>query len=346
MWKIGPCSRIPIPVQHQGGLTISRLRRLIEDARALRLGAIDCNTTTVFRIANSDGDGLPGFFVDRYGHWAVSIECREKDDTIRTRVYGALMDAWDLKGIYEKGPARAGYHPGQAGEDEPVMGEAAPAEFVVRENGMALVARLREGAKPGVYPDQRENRLYLQPLMKGAKVLNLFSYTGAFSVWAALCGAGETVSVDLSKRVLEWSRLNFEANNIGLAAHRHVKADAFDYLGLARRKGFRFDLVILDPPTFSTNRRGLFRAQRDWPRLIAAACKVLERGGRLAISSNTHHISKREMLALIGAGIDGKRRHVVKPETVLGLPADFPVSPKAPEAHTLQFIVTRPISAG
>ena len=108
-------------------------------------------------------------------------------------------------------------------------------------------------------------------------------------------------------------------------------------------EGFRFDLVILDPPTFSTNRRGLFRAERDWPRLIAAACKVLESGGRLAVSSNTHHISKREMLALIGAGIDGKRRHVVKPEAVLGLPADFPISPNTPEMNTLQFIVTRPI---
>ncbi len=309
----------------------------------MRLNAIDCNTTTVFRIVNSDGDGLPGFFVDRYGHWAVSIECREKDEEFRLQVYRALMNAWDLKGVYEKGPARAGYHPDQAGDDEPVMGEAAPSEFVVRENGMALIARLREGAKPGVYPDQRQNRLYLQPLMKGANLLNLFSYTGAFSVWAALCGARETVSVDLSKRVLEWSRMNFEANDIDLAAHRHVKADAFDYLGLAQRKGFRFDLVILDPPTFSTNRRGLFRAERDWPRLIAAACKVLESGGRLAVSSNTHHISKREMLALIGAGIDGKRRHVVKPEAVLGLPADFPISPNTPEMNTLQFIVTRPI---
>lgn len=336
-------SAVPGSDSRRGGENISRLRHTIEGARALRLKAIDCTTTTVFRILNGDGDGIPGFFVDRYGDWAVSIECREKDMAIRRQVFAALIDAWNLKGVYEKGPARAGYHPGQAGEDAPVMGEAAPTEFRVLENGMALIARLREGAKPGVYPDQRENRLYLQPLMKGSAVLNLFSYTGAFSVWAALSGARETVSVDLSKRVLEWSRFNFEANNIDLAAHRHVKADAFDYLGLAQRKGFRFDLVILDPPTFSTNSRGLFRAQRDWPLLIDAACKVLERGGRLAVSCNTHHISRRKMLALIGAGIDGKRRHVVKPEAVLGLPADFPISPNAPAMNTLQFIVTRPI---
>ncbi len=319
---------------------------MIERARALRLNAIDCGTTTVFRILNGEGDRVPGFFVDRYGDWAVSIECREKNAQARDRVYRSLIEAWHLRGVYEKGPARAGFHPDRSGEDEPVLGEAAPSEFVVRENGMALIARLREGAKPGVYPDQRENRLFLKPLMKGSAVLNLFSYTGAFSVWAALSGARETVSVDLSKRALEWSRLNFEANGIDLAAHRHVKADAFDYLGLARRKGFRFDLVILDPPTFSTNRRGLFRARRDWPRLIDAACKLLENGGRLAVSCNTHHISKREILSLIGAGIDGKRARVVKPEAVLGLPPDFPVPPNAPRMDTLQFIVTRPIRIG
>ena len=318
-------------------------RRIIA-ARALRERVIDLERTDVFRILNGSGDGVPGIYVDRFGAFGVSHEPREKDRSLRLGIYRDLMKAWGLEGIYEKGPASRGFHPGRSPEDVPVLGSAAPEEYPVRENGMTLLVRLREGARPGVYPDQRENRLHLAPLMAGARVLNLFSYTGAFSVWAALEGAKETVSVDLSRRVLDWSQRNFAANGIDPAPpHRHVKADAFDYLGLARRKGFLFDLVILDPPSFATSRRGLFRAKRDWPRLIEAALKVLAPEGRLAISCNTHEISRRGILAMVAAGIAGKRSRVVKPEAVLGLPPDFPVPPDAPWMDTLKFIVTRPI---
>ena len=312
--------------------------------RSLRR-TIDLKQTNVFRILNGAGDGVPGIYVDRFGPFAVSYEPREKDRLRRLEVYRCLMEIWGIEGIYEKGPASRGFHPDRSPEDVPVLGAAAPKEYPVRENGMTLLVRLREGARPGVYPDQRENRLYLAPFMAGARMLNLFSYTGAFSVWAALKGAKETVSVDLSRRALDWSMRNFTANGIDpVPPHRHVKADAFDYLGLARRKGFLFDLVIIDPPSFATSRRGLFRARRDWPRLIEAALKVLASEGRLAISCNTHEISRREILAMTAAGIEGKRSRVVKPEAVLGLPPDYPVPPGALGMDTLKFIVTRPIA--
>jgi len=330
--------------RRQGILGTLSMDSRIQAARALREGSIDLASTTVFRILNGDGDGVPGIFVDRYGDWAVSREPRETSAAVREKVYAALMDAWALRGVYEKGPAAAGFHPERTPPDSAVMGEDAPEELEVRENGMLLLARLREGARPGVYADQRENRVFLGPLMRGGRVLNMFSYTGAFSVWAALSGAEETVSVDLSRRVLDWSQRNFRANGIDPARHRHVKADAFDYLGLARRKGFRFDLVILDPPTFATSGRGVFSARRDWPRLIEAALHVLLPGGRLAVSCNTRELSRREILAMIAAGMRGKRSRVVKSEAVLGLPPDFPVPPGSPEMAYLQFIVTRPIT--
>jgi len=313
-------------------------------ARTLRERSIDLASTTVFRILNGAGDGVPGLYVDRYGDWAVSREPRETSAAVRSKVYAALMDAWGLRGVYEKGPASAGFHPGSTSPDRAVMGKDAPDEIEVRENNMILLARLREGARAGVYADQRENRVFLGPLLQGGRLLNMFSYTGAFAVWAALRGAEETVSVDLSRRVLDWSERNFRANKIVPAAHRHVKADAFDYLGLARRKGFRFSLVILDPPTFATSGRGVFKAGRDWPRLIEAALHVLESGGRLAVSCNTREIGKREILSMISAGMRGKRSRVVKPEAVLGLPPDFPVPPGGRDMDYLQFIVTRPIT--
>lgn len=305
---------------------------------------IDLSSTTVFRICNGEGDGVPGIFVDRYGDWAVSFEPREKSSGARLEVYRRLIDMWGLKGIYEKGPATSGFHDGRSAPDTPVLGDEAPEEFPVLEDGMVLLARLREGARPGVYPDQRESRQFLGPLMKGARILNLFSYTGAFSVRAALSGAEETVSVDLSKRALEWSKRNFAVNSIDIGCHRHVKADVFDYLGLARRKGFRFDLIILDPPTFAKSGRGVFRAKRDWPRLIEAALRVIEPGGRLAVSCISHDLGKKEILAMVAAGLKGKRSRIVKPEAVLGLPPDYPVPPGRPEMAYLKFIVTRPLA--
>ncbi len=317
----------------------------VERARALRERVVDLSNTTVFRILNGEGDGVPGIFVDRFGDFGVSREPRDPDAKGRKKIYVALMESWGLRGIYEKGRAVRGFHPGQTPENRPFVGDDAPEEIAVRENGMILLARLREGARPGVYPDQRENRLHLVPLLKNSRVLNTFSYTGAFSVRAALSGAKETVSVDLSKRALEWSKNNFAANGLDPSAHRHVKADTFDYLGLARRKGFRFDIGILDPPSFSTSRRSVFRAKRDWPLLIEAALKVLKPGGRLAISCNTHEIDKGNILGMITAGMSGKGRRVVKPETVLGHPADFPSGRSRREQDTLQFIITRPITA-
>jgi 23S rRNA (cytosine1962-C5)-methyltransferase len=316
----------------------------VERARALRERVVDLSDTTVFRILNGEGDGVPGMFVDRFGDYGVSREPRDQDANRRKKIYAALMKSWGLRGIYEKDRATRGFHPGKTPENRPFIGDDAPEEITVRENGMMLLARLREGARPGVYPDQRENRLHLVPLLKNSRVLNTFSYTGAFSVRAALSGAKETVSVDLSKRALEWSKNNFAANGFDPSAHRHVKADTFDYLGLARRKGLRFDIVILDPPSFSTSRRNVFRAKRDWPLLIAAALKVLEPNGRLAISCNTHEINKRDILGMVAAGLGGKNRRAVEPEIVLGHPADFPSSRSGREKDTLQFIITRPIA--
>jgi len=317
---------------------------LVQRAHELRQRALDTTETTIFRILNGEGDGLPGLYVDRYGDFAVSLEPRDVEIGLRRDVYAALMNVWGLRGVYEKGAAKQGFHPESSEAERPILGEAAPCEYPVMENGMVLLARLGEGFRPGVYPDQRENRRYLGSLMRSESVLNLFSYTGAFSVWAGLCGARETVSVDLSKRALEWSKCNFLANQLDISVHRHVKADVFDYLGLAQRKGFRFGLVILDPPTFSTGPRRRFRARRDWPRLISAATKVLNNGGRLGISCNTHDISQKEILSMVAQGISGKRSRIVKPEAVLGLPPDFPVPPNAPWMNYLKFVVTRPIS--
>lgn len=316
------------------------IERLLARARDRRGELFKDEDTDVYRLVNGGGDGIPGFFLDRYGGFGVA---RMESARLRAEayaLYAAALEVFGFQGVYEKGSPRRGWDPARDGPDRPVLGEAAPEVLVVRERGMRLAARLNEGPRTGVYPDQRENRAILAREVREKRVLNTFSYTGAFSVAAALAGASATVSVDLSRRALQWSEENFRLNGLDRSAHRHVKADVFDYLHLAAKKGFRFDVVILDPVTFSTSPRGTFRAARDWPRLLAASLAVLDRGGLLALSCITRSLAEARLRRFLreAARAAGRTARVA---VARGLPPDFPPDPADPASAYLKFLLVR-----
>lgn len=313
---------------------------LAEEARCLREKIFSGSSTNVHRLLNAEGDGIPGVVLDRYSDFGVAWLMTPGLETISRVLCEAAKEVFNLNGIYEKGPPREGYHPGKGQLDRPALGETAPDALTVREGDMLLEARLNEGPRTGVYPDQRENRERLAPLVRGRRVLNTFSYTGAFSVHAALSGAEHTVSVDLSRRSLEWSERNFALNGIELENHRHVKADVFDYLNLARKKDLTFGVIILDPPTFSTSKRGMFRAGKDWPRLIRASLDVLEDGGWIAVSCNTREIDEVEINRSVKSAARETGRALIVEESH-GLPPDFPIHPQLPRMDYLKFILAR-----
>jgi len=298
------------------------------------------SSTDVYRLLNAEGDGVPGIILDRYGDFGVAWTISPGVKAISRPVYEAAFRIFRLKGLYEKGPPAMGKDHCGSESDRPVLGEDAPAEIVVTENEMLLNACIVEGPKTGVYHDQKENRELLKPLFKDISLLNTFSYTGAFSVSAALAGAKDTVSVDLSKRALQRSKANFVLNKVDLAPHRHVKADVFDYLKLAIKKGFFYDGIILDPVTFSTSSKGIFRAGRDWPRLIAGAMSILNKGGWIALSCNTRTLSEKNIRRFINKAAREEDRKV-KVKAVRGLPADFPVHPQLPTMDYLKFVLIR-----
>lgn len=318
----------------------SFFRGRMEKARRLREKLFKGSSTDIYRLINAEGDGIPGLVMDRYGEYGVAWQVTPGVKTIASMVYDAAMEVFGLKGIHVKGPPREGFHPGRAPKDDPIIGEGAPDAVHVREEGMLLEARLNEGPRTGIYPDQRENRKLLAPLVRGRKVLNTFSYTGAFSVSAALARAKEVVSVDLSQRSLDWSKRNFELNDIDPRRHRHVKADVFDYLKLARKRGFVFGVVILDPVTFSTSKKGTFRAKKDWGRLIAGSLEVLERDSLLALSCNTRSLSEEEMLGFLKRAARDAGR-AVRVDRIRGLPPDFPCHPMQPHGRYLKFLLAR-----
>jgi 23S rRNA (cytosine1962-C5)-methyltransferase len=271
------------------------LRRL-RDAGTLRYPLFA--RSSAFRLANDLGDVLPGVTIDRYGDFAVlsvsTPEAIERKDEIAS----ALIEL-GARGVHLKVRERADQRRVEtvlACPPAAVAGDTAPDELEVDEDGLRFLVRLGDGLSTGLFVDQRENRALVRSLSKRKRVLNLFSYTGSFSVAAAAGEARQVVSVDLSAPSLERERRNFALNRLDPEMATRVKADVIDWLRRAKKRGERFDIVVLDPPSFGTRgRRSTFDVASGYAELAADALSVLEPGGRLLAVTN-HRKTSRERL--------------------------------------------------
>ena len=273
--------------------------------------------TTAFRLINEEGDGLPRLAVDVYGDWLVAqlygADGPWADEARRARVLDALH-ALGFDGVYLKvRPKQASILVDTRREElapaRPVRGAAAPQELTIVEEAIPLQVRLGDGLSTGLFLDQRGNRRRVRELSAGAAVLNLFAYTCAFTVAAALGGARRTVSVDASLAALERGRANLVRAGVPEGAHALVADDALVWLPRAAdRKGERFDLVILDPPSYATTRRGRFVAETDYAHVAAQAMRLLSPGGKLLCCTNHRRISRaRFRRVLFDAGREAGR---------------------------------------
>jgi len=291
--------------------------------------------TTAFRLVNEDGDALPGLAVDVYGdHLVAQLYAGElwEVPARRERVLDALH-ALGFDGVYLKvRPKQANVLVDTRRDDlaprAPVRGVAAPEETVVHEEGVAYRVRLGDGLSTGIFLDQRQNRRLVRELSGGKRVLNLFSYTCAFSVCAARGGATSTTSVDASVAALERGRANYELAGIApdRDVHAFVAEDAFAWLARAATKQARFDLVVLDPPSYSSTKKRRFVAESDYDELVASAAKVLAPGGHILASCNHRKMSRARMRRLVGEGAKAAGRAVVQLKD-LPTGSDFPPPP-------------------
>ncbi|MHB9009127.1 MAG: pseudouridine synthase [Limisphaerales bacterium] len=310
----------------------------------LREAVLAVEETNAWRLSHGAADPVTrgGQAVDRWGDWLLSMSepGREPDR--------AALEAWarkyGLRGAYHKSLRRDVR--GKTGtEASPCLqwGEAAPERFPVRENGVRYEVSFAEGYSVGLFLDQRDNRRRLlvnhvaagfsafPGVPAGAELLNVFAYTCAFSVCGAMAGA-RTTSLDLSKKYLDWGRRNFELNGLDPSGHDFIFGDAFDWMRRLAKKGRRFDVVLLDPPAFSTSKSGgRFQADQDMGRLLATALPLVGAGGRLFVSTNALRVGPEAFLAEVARAIsDGGRRAVRQhygPQ-----PPDFPVTREEP-AH-------------
>lgn len=312
----------------------------LEAARIARQW-LDLGDTTTWRLVNGEGDGLPGLSVDRYGDFLLVQYYTPAWQAHLDTLSQALCATFSPRGIYVK------FRPQETRRLEVehqargrlLCGVPAPAEFWVREHGLDYRVDLERDMHTGLFLDQRDNRRRLRRLAAGGRVLNLFAYTGAFSVAAAVGGALQVTSVDIAERYLDRARDNFCRNGIDPADHEFITGDCFAELERLGAAGRCFDLICMDPPSFSTTRKSRFTTSGGTAELVQLALGLLPRGGLLVTSSNLHKMTLEDYLKELRKGCARVARSLQVIE-VSGQGADFPFIVGFPEGRYLKYLVS------
>ncbi|MBU0639179.1 MAG: class I SAM-dependent methyltransferase [Planctomycetes bacterium] len=318
------------PQRGAGALQEREALKLLDAALDRRANLLNDPHTTVARVCHGAADGLPGLVIERLGEILVAQLHEQRlqlSVALARRVCAAAQERLQVRAVYVKNyfRDRGGAAPeptAQHRDPVPWLGERVEPELAVLENGVRFLVRPYDGFSTGLFLEHRENRARVRRLAAGSRVLNAFAYTCGFSVAAALAGAARTVSVDVSRRYLEWGQRNFAANEIELAGHTFICSDIFDYYKRARRQGRGFDLIILDPPTFARVRRPkrVFVLSADLDRLLAGALSLLEPAGHLLLATNHRGTTRRRLEQAVAAAAGRRAWQVIaRPR----LPQDF-----------------------
>jgi 23S rRNA (cytosine1962-C5)-methyltransferase len=309
------------------------VQRKLADAACRRHPLLEY--TEALRWVNGAGDELPGVVVDYYaGHVTLALS---RDEAIARRAELAeLLHELGAASVYLKLRPRADLRRKDHAELAPALplvGSAAPDPLVVREGALRLEVAPGDGLSSGLFVDQRDNRRRLFEQSHGARVLNLFAYTGSFSVAAALGGAARVTSVDVAGRALARARENFRANGLDPELHAFEQADVFDYLARARGRGERFEWIVLDPPSFSSSGGSgsrVLRVERDYARLAGLALGLLAPGGRLLAVTNHRGTSRAALRTLLLEAAASEKR-AVRQAKELRAGLDCPDGPSGPD---------------
>jgi 23S rRNA (cytosine1962-C5)-methyltransferase len=306
-------------------LVAERLRSALDR----RLAVLDLTTTNAFRWVHGEADLLPGIHVDFYADTAVirfdGEGARAFYEPLEARLRQAAGSRLALQSVLD----RAARNPGGSHDEREVL-----------ENGLRFVVDLAHAQKGGLFLDQRENRQRVAERARGKSVLNLFGYTGGFSLHAAASGARSTDTVDVAAGAIAAARRNFELNDLPLEAARFHASDAFDFLTAAIERGERWDIVISDPPSFAHSKDAVPAALRAYRRLHRLAASVTAPGGLLCAASCSSHVGKDDFLGSIEAGAHQAWRKWVL-EGCYGAAFDHPSLPAFPEGDYLKFAIGR-----
>jgi 23S rRNA (cytosine1962-C5)-methyltransferase len=294
--------------------------RLAEAQHKRRALGLPNAATNAYRLVHAEGDGLEGLTVDVYDRFLVA--------SLYTDEYGEREQGWvrelaalDFAGVYVKRRPRQANElaEGERRERAPelaVTGESAPPSLLVMENGVPFEVRLGDGLSTGLFLDQRDNRARVMQLAPGKSLLNLFAYTCGFGAVAAASSATHTVNIDVARNALERGRRNYELTGNTSDAHTFLARDVFETLPKLARREQRFDLVILDPPSYASTRRGRFSVERDYPELATIAIRLVAEGGSMLACLNHHKLDQRALEKAVSSAGNSASRPVRELEFV------------------------------
>ncbi|MBS4750378.1 class I SAM-dependent rRNA methyltransferase [Carnobacteriaceae bacterium zg-ZUI78] len=292
-------------------------------------------SSTAYRLYNGEADGLGGFTIDMYEGVAVFswytqaiyayadiiIEVFLKVVTECQSVYEKLR--------YENPPFVSRFVTGQPIE-----------RLVIEENGVKFATYMDDGLMTGIFLDQREVRAYLKEKCRGKSVLNTFSYTGAFSVAAAVGGASQTTSVDVAKRSIEKTTEQFDVNGLSMDSQKLYVMDVFDYFKYAKKKELVFDWVVLDPPSFARTKKRTFSVAKNYTELLEDAIHITSKHGHIVASTNASNVSYTDFVVMIDKAFKRlKRAYTI--EKVFRLPEDFTTLKQVELSNYLKVIILK-----
>jgi 23S rRNA (cytosine1962-C5)-methyltransferase len=306
----------------------------ISAAIALRENMFDKEVTNCYRLINAEGDGLPGLIVDLYDDVAVIQVNTCGIDRLKLLILETLKKKLKLRGIYEKSQSSARRQEGLTDSVGVLVGEC-PSEILVKENGLNFLVDIKEGQKTGFFLDQREMRQLIGKLSKNKRVLNCFSYTGGFSLFALNAGALDVTSIDSSKDACRFAMENTLLNHIPLEKHKVIQSDVFEYL---KKNKHPYDIVILDPPAFAKKRQDVNDACRGYKEINRTTFEMMPRNSYVLTSSCSHFIDEDLFQQIIfQSALEAKRKAVICSRHIQA--TDHPISLFHPEGDYLKSLL-------
>ena len=327
---------------HDAGEAIDEafLRQRIRGAVELRQ-IFDPDQTNMYRLIHAEGDGLPGLVVDRFADILVAQIHTAGMERLRPLLLDALMEETGVRGLLLRNDSQSRRREGMEIEEPAAAAGEVPAQVAVRENRVQFLVDPWQGQKTGFFIDQRDKREALRKYARDKRVLNCFSYTGGFSVYAALTSNKTSVtSVDISAPAIEAARQHFILNGLDPNAHQFLIADVFDYLEQAYRDGEQFDVVVLDPPAFAKTQSARTQALKAYRRLNVLAMQVLRPGGILLSCSCSGVVGMDDLLGVLSQVAQRLHRSVQLLETYTH-GVDHPINLAMPETSYLKAVFCR-----
>jgi 23S rRNA (cytosine1962-C5)-methyltransferase len=290
---VNPESQITVRILSfdDGEINLEFFQRKIQEAVQRRESCF--RHTNAYRIIHAEADEMPGLVADYYdGHLSLQLNTAGMEK-LRPLIISALGECIHPRGIYEKSDAGSRKKEGLSTEDGVLFGEI-PERVLIEENGVKFNVHMKAGQKTGFYLDQRKNRATVASCVEeGFQVLDVFSNAGGFGIYAARKGARSVKLIDISSAALDQAKENTRLNHLGNV--HFARADAFEFLNGECDTRNRYDLIILDPPSFTTTRHGRNDAMRGFRRLVLSSLRLLERQGYLALFSCSHHVSLEDL---------------------------------------------------